>query len=293
MADPNTDAAPEPALPVDEPAPETDLSESSPPDTASSDPALTGSEAPTEELAESDASADALPLDDAAAELAEAPSMLVTLLGPAGEFLDKGGLAIWAIAALSVVTLAVILWKIWRFSLIGVWRKSRAERALEQWTSFDERGAMETASSGKGLRARLATAAMRCASDRSRPEEAAREETLRVAKLHLATARSGLRALELIATVAPLLGLFGTVLGMIAAFQQLQNAGARADPSALAGGIWEALLTTAAGMAVAIPASAALTWFESVTDRLRLDFEDIATRVFTRPKAEPLAHAAE
>jgi biopolymer transport protein ExbB len=64
--------------------------------------------------------------------------------------------------------------------------------------------------------------------------------------------------LELISTIAPLLGLLGTVLGMIAAFQALQESGSRADPAILAGGIWEALLTTAAGMAVAIPASITL-----------------------------------
>ncbi|MGC9369568.1 MAG: MotA/TolQ/ExbB proton channel family protein, partial [Paracoccaceae bacterium] len=49
----------------------------------------------------------------------------------------------------------------------------------------------------------------------------------------------------------------------------------------LAGGIWEALLTTAAGMGVAIPAAAALTWFESVAETTQTDLEDIATRIFT------------
>ena len=83
----------------------------------------------------------------------------------------------------------------------------------------------------------------------------------------------------------------------MAAFQALQSAGSRADPATLAGGIWEALLTTAAGMAVAIPAAMALTWFESVLDRLRLEMEDAATRIFLRPLADKdgaaKAHAAE
>jgi biopolymer transport protein ExbB len=90
------------------------------------------------------------------------------------------------------------------------------------------------------------------------PLSDAREETTRIAKTHLNTASAGLRVLELISTIAPLLGLLGTVLGMIAAFQALQESGSRADPAILAGGIWEALLTTAAGMAVAIPASITL-----------------------------------
>ncbi|MEM1299719.1 MAG: MotA/TolQ/ExbB proton channel family protein [Pseudomonadota bacterium] len=218
---------------------------------------------------------------------------MIDMLGPAGELLEKGGLAIWAIAALSVLTLAIILWKLWRLSWIGVWRTRRAEVAVAEWQNYRDLEAIEVASAGKGLRARLATVAMRCAADPSWSEPDARDEVVRVAKGQISDARSGLRALELIATIAPLLGLLGTVLGMIAAFQTLQAAGSRADPSALAGGIWEALLTTAAGMAVAIPASAALTWFESITDRLRHDLEDIATRVFARPNQTLMRHAAE
>ena len=214
-------------------------------------------------------------------------------LGPAGELLEKGGFAIWAIAALSVITVAVILWKLWRLSYYGVWRHSRAETAVRLWLDHCDDEAFGYARSGRGVRARVAAVAIQCAGDRLRPIDAGREETIRVAKSVMAETRSGLRALELIATIAPLLGLFGTVLGMIAAFQELQASGSRADPSALAGGIWEALLTTAAGMAVAIPASAALTWFESIADRLRHDLEDIATRIFVRPERASYAHAAE
>ncbi|MCE8433936.1 MotA/TolQ/ExbB proton channel family protein, partial [Rhodovulum sulfidophilum] len=65
----------------------------------------------------------------------------------------------------------------------------------------------------------------------------------------------------------------------------LQSAGAAADPADLAGGIWEALLTTAAGMAVAIPAAVALSWFESVADSARADMEDLATRLFLATEA--------
>ena len=82
--------------------------------------------------------------------------------------------------------------------------------------------------------------------------------------------------------------------GMIASFQSLQAAGVRADAATLAGGIWEALLTTAAGMAVAIPAQIALVWFESIVDRLRHDMEDAATQVLHAPSTAPvLRQAAE
>jgi biopolymer transport protein ExbB len=114
---------------------------------------------------------------------------------------------------------------------------------------------------------------------------AAEAETTRIARGVLIEAAQGLRGLELATTIGPLMGLLGTVTGMIAAFQALQKAGTSADPSTLAGGIWEALLTTAAGMGVAIPAAVALAWFDGVNDRLRHDLEDAATRVLMgRPK---------
>jgi biopolymer transport protein ExbB len=198
------------------------------------------------------------------------------------QFLDRGGPTLWLISALSVLTVALILWKVWRLALVGAWSGSATAQAVALWADGQAEPALATVAGRRSLRARLAHAAMSACLDATLTEAQAREETERRARADLGQARSGLRALELIAAIAPLLGLLGTVLGMIAAFQTLQEAGARADPSALAGGIWEALLTTAAGMAVAIPAGVALTWFESVTDRLQADMEDTATRIFLR-----------
>lgn len=197
-------------------------------------------------------------------------------------FLRDGGPSIWAIAALSVVTVALILWKIWRLALIGAWSRGKARKAVEAFEQDAPDAALAVVKGRRGLRSIVVASAIQ--SRVSMPEEAAREETSRVAKNQLGEAGVGLRALELIATIAPLLGLLGTVLGMIAAFQALQESGSQADPSQLAGGIWEALLTTAAGMAVAIPASAALTWFEAVLDRMRRDVEDAAMRIFVHQR---------
>ncbi|MCR9107265.1 MotA/TolQ/ExbB proton channel family protein [Marivita sp. XM-24bin2] len=198
------------------------------------------------------------------------------------DFLNIGGPALWLIAGLSVITLGLILWKLWRLSLMGAWRKGATEAAVGQWQIGQYDNAIASLRNRTGLRARVVRAAMQAC--RTLSPEDARDETSRVARGALMDAGSGLRALDLIATIAPLVGLLGTVLGMIEAFQALQDSGARADPSALAGGIWEALLTTAAGMAVAIPASMALSWFDSINDRLAHDFDDLATRVLTKAK---------
>ncbi len=235
----------------------------------------TGNEAAT---AEATGAVTAAPVEALPPEPATVGDMVGDAYDRSAEFLVNGGPAIWAIAALSVVTVALILWKIWRLVLAGAWSRRTSRKAVEAWEQGEAGVAIAMVQGRKGVRSQLVHAAMR--SRMTLAEEPAREETTRVARRILGQQGSALRALELISTIAPLLGLLGTVMGMIAAFQALQEAGSRADPALLAGGIWEALLTTAAGMAVAIPATMALSWLESVSDRLALDFEDLGTRVF-------------
>ena len=117
--------------------------------------------------------------------------------------LARGGPALWAIAALSVIGMALILWKLWRLARMGAWRRAPAEAAL--------RG------EGTGADPRAVVARAAVAARAALPPEDAREEVARVARGELARMRAGLRPLEVIGAVAPLLGLLGTVLGMIAA----------------------------------------------------------------------------
>ncbi|MBD3805275.1 MAG: MotA/TolQ/ExbB proton channel family protein [Rhodobacteraceae bacterium] len=198
-----------------------------------------------------------------------------------------GGPAMWAIAALSVLSLALIFWKLWDLLAAGAWSGgARTQAAIEAWARGDIGAAEAELKDRRSLRAQLARAAMASLRDPQLDRAGAEAETARVARNLLARARSGLRGLELAVVIGPLLGLLGTVAGMIAAFRALQEAGVQADPATLAGGIWEALLTTAAGMAVAIPAQIALSGFDAVVDRLRHDMEDAATRIFARAPAE-------
>ena len=87
-----------------------------------------------------------------------------------------------------------------------------------------------------------------------------------------------LKPLEVISNIAPLLGLLGTVIGMINAFSKLEEAGSRVDPAILAGGIWEALLTTAFGLIVAIPALAAFYWLDGRVDKAREDIRHLVIK---------------
>ncbi|GIW96067.1 MAG: hypothetical protein KatS3mg110_4108 [Pirellulaceae bacterium] len=91
--------------------------------------------------------------------------------------------------------------------------------------------------------------------------------------------RRYLRVFHFVATVTPLLGLLGTVLGMIQAFNVLATSDAAGRAQLLAGGIGQALITTAAGLSVAIPALTAYSWFVAKVDRLVVEIDALAQQV--------------
>ncbi len=93
----------------------------------------------------------------------------------------------------------------------------------------------------------------------------------------------GLSWLGLIATIAPLLGLTGTVTGMIKAFMVIASSSS-VNPSMLAGGIWEALITTAAGLLVAIPIHIGHHYLEKRADDIAFVLKEIATSLYMRGK---------
>jgi biopolymer transport protein ExbB len=91
---------------------------------------------------------------------------------------------------------------------------------------------------------------------------------------------SSLRPLTVIAVIAPLLGLFGTVIGIIIAFRDIAQSDAMGKPEALATGIAQALITTASGLAIAIPTQAAYYWFRTKVDHFWRLVEETGERVF-------------
>ncbi|NLI83318.1 MAG: MotA/TolQ/ExbB proton channel family protein [Deltaproteobacteria bacterium] len=93
----------------------------------------------------------------------------------------------------------------------------------------------------------------------------------------------GLGILSLISVIAPLLGFTGTVTGMIQAFMVIAaHTGTRVEPSMVAGGIYEALITTAAGLFVAIPSHVALHFLEDRLDEIAMRMREVAMAVFER-----------
>lgn len=88
-----------------------------------------------------------------------------------------------------------------------------------------------------------------------------------------------LKGLATVASIAPLLGLLGTVIGMIRAFMVIEGQGSNVSPALLAGGIWEALLTTAAGLTVAIPCLMFHNFFQGRIERVEGALNHMATEL--------------
>lgn len=105
--------------------------------------------------------------------------------------------------------------------------------------------------------------------------------------------RRYLRVLNAIATISPLLGLQGTVFGMIRAFNDIAGSSGMGKPELLAGGIGEALMTTAAGLTVAIPSLVAYLYFLGRIDRLTIDIDALGQELVDEISAEALAENAK
>lgn len=213
-------------------------------------------------------------------------------LSRAASILELGGPIVLILVLLSMFALTVVLLKVSQFAFRRVGRPVDLEPVFVSWEAGHRRRAIRMAGDSPGLTGMLVARAMTALGNQA-PAALVREDIERLAVRELAALRSGLRGLEVISQIAPLLGLFGTVLGMIEAFRKLQDAGANVDPGTLAGGIWVALLTTAAGLVLAIPASVVLAWLESRVAREHRNIEDALGALFTGRPAEQGAERAE
>ncbi|MDX8354812.1 MotA/TolQ/ExbB proton channel family protein [Cognatiyoonia sp. IB215182] len=177
----------------------------------------------------------------------------------------------------SIAVLAIALYKLWQFRVAGVGRHRALMQAVQAWDAGDETGTNAYLSRSTSYLVPVVEMALSAGSDDT-------GRLISEAEARFARLERGLRILDNVAQLAPLLGLFGTVLGMIEAFQALQDAGSQVDPSILAGGIWVALMTTAAGLAVAMPTSILHSWLESRMDAER-GVADQAIQTILRPRA--------
>jgi len=191
-------------------------------------------------------------------------------IGSLIQMLAKGGPVMIPLVLCSVVALAVVIERLgfwWRHGDVGP-----AERALE----LAERGkldeALEIARRSGTATARVIAAGL---AERQAPPAAAMEAA---AQTEMGRLRSYLPVLDTIITLSPLLGLLGTVTGMIAAFGILSTSRMN-QPNAITGGVAEALIATAAGLAIAIATLVPYNYFLSRAEQAVDAMERLASRL--------------
>jgi biopolymer transport protein ExbB len=194
------------------------------------------------------------------------------------ETLQTGGPIVWILLVLSVCSLALIVIKVIRLRGVLSGDAHRAT-AFESWSGGDKTAAISALENRTSPADRIAYIAMQgLMAARTRPVLNADLEWR--GNNEVAQMQRHIRLLELIAMISPLLGLLGTVLGMIQSFQELALAEAAANASLLAAGIWQALLTTAAGLVVAIPAAVAATLLSERVERAAQRIEAAVGQLF-------------
>lgn len=183
----------------------------------------------------------------------------------------------------SIVSLAVFVKKLLELKAARLSELGWLDGVLDKLKTGDLPGAGSACESARHPATRVIKSMLGVLAVRPDRAEA---EAERVGSLEIQRLEKNLALLSFIAQVAPLLGLLGTVLGMVDLFIGLQGAGmSNVDVSQLSSGIWKALLTTAAGLLVAVPTLAGYSYLTAHTDRLRLQLSDTVARVLTEAPA--------
>lgn len=177
------------------------------------------------------------------------------------EIFEKGGPIVWVLLVYSFIALALVLERLSYYVML-----KRLPRDFEQALAkaFAENRVDVYLRSLKGPEARIMQQISRACGEGihdldSVASRCGSEELLKMER--------GFRTLSILGNTAPLLGLLGTIIGMIKAFMVIEMAGGQVDAQALAGGIWEAMLTTGVGLSVAIPILLLLHMLESIADK--------------------------
>jgi biopolymer transport protein ExbB len=188
---------------------------------------------------------------------------------------NDGGWMMWPLGASAVLGLVIIVWKLYDLST----KQVRTTKFLRQ---VDERIAQRKIAEALVLAKESDTPAGRILAAGLERHDEGSERVMKaienVGLIEMANLESGLVWLATVSNVAPLLGFLGTVLGMIEAFQAIELAG-EVEATLVASGIKVALITTAAGLVIAIPINIAHNYFVTRIDRLVIDMEESAQKM--------------
>ncbi len=184
--------------------------------------------------------------------------------------LDKGGTVAYILAALSFVAVTIIIAKMVYFYRLHLGRYGPGDLVRLGTASSH---AKKTPPPTRHPAIAIVAACIQMEKDAVDPE--ARDDRIgRMIEHRLRDLESGLPILEMIGNLAPLLGLLGTVIGMIEAFADLENESFNVNVAHLAGGIWKALLTTAIGLCVAVIALVSHYFLRHKVELFQLSIDD-------------------
>jgi biopolymer transport protein ExbB len=180
------------------------------------------------------------------------------------DLFSRGGVLILPILLCSALGLAIFFERFIRFAILRKRGRSVADKVAQCLKKEDTDTAIKAAQGSRSPMGRILSQGID-ALDQDRETL----ETVLVSAIdeEVRDLSRYLQALATIANIAPLLGLLGTVIGMIKAFMVIQQMGGKVNAAVLAGGIWEAMLTTALGLAVALPTMVAHSYLTSQVDR--------------------------
>lgn len=201
------------------------------------------------------------------------------------DLLQNAGPFVWPIVFASIVGLAVFLERLVAFARLPTDDGSFVEHVLQIHRGPDPEQAVRICQSRGGPVAHVLASLL---TNQQLPREEREQAVLVVGNRQLRRLERGLRTIAVVARLAPLMGLLGTVVGLVEAFRTVsQEMGAAADPSVLANGIWQALLTTVAGLLVAIPAIVSHEWLQSRVDEMALRMQEAVAHIVTVLHLDP------
>jgi len=198
------------------------------------------------------------------------------------ELMQAGGWLMLPIVACSVIATAIVIERLWTLRRQKV-MPDRLVNRIWQWHRENQLASERIAEVRDGSPlGRMLTAGL---VNREHSREVMKEAIHDTGRQVVADMERYLNTLGTIASVAPLLGLLGTVIGMIDVFRVIMDAGV-GNPGVLAGGISKALITTAAGLSVAIPSLMFHRYFNSKVDQLAMGMEEQALKLVEVMKGE-------
>ena len=175
------------------------------------------------------------------------------------DFFIRGGPLMWPLLACSLFSLAITLERLWFWFRTA---RGRRRELVDSGLRLAEGGRFDAALAGMDDAPDLAVGVLTAG---LRHRLAGMTEHMEIAAADaVARMKRGMAALDTIITVAPLLGILGTVLGIIQSFRMLSSEGIQ-DPRGVVGGIAQALITTAAGLGVALATVIAFNFFREKT----------------------------